>query len=130
MLKITARHLLTTMLSTLCTLMVVACGNGGDASNTGSPAGGLSGGDGTAALSWTPPTTNIDGSALLDLAGYRIYYGTESQSYTEVKVVENIGVADTIIDGLQAGTYYFAATAIDTSGNESAFSNEVFKTIQ
>ena len=34
------------------------------------------------------------------------------------------------VTGLNSGTrYYFAATAFDTSNNESAFSNEVFKDI-
>ena len=27
-------------------------------------------------LNWTAPTTNTDGTALTDLAGYKIYYGT------------------------------------------------------
>ncbi|MDE2050811.1 MAG: putative Ig domain-containing protein, partial [Gammaproteobacteria bacterium] len=35
-----------------------------------------SGSTGTAAVSWTAPTTNSDGSALTDLAGYHVYYGT------------------------------------------------------
>src|SRR5438309_11629995 len=30
---------------------------------------------GTATLSWLAPTTNTDGAALTDLAGYVIYYG-------------------------------------------------------
>src|SRR5690606_15160435 len=32
-------------------------------------------GSGSARLSWTPPTENLDGSALTDLAGYVIQYG-------------------------------------------------------
>ena len=31
---------------------------------------------GSMSLSWTPPTQNTDGSALTDLAGYKLYYGT------------------------------------------------------
>src|SRR5690606_39089874 len=31
---------------------------------------------GSVTLSWTPPSENEDGSALTNLAGYRIYYGT------------------------------------------------------
>ncbi len=41
----------------------------------------LSAGDAT--LSWDPPTTNADGTPLTDLAGYRIYYGTSSGSYSQ-----------------------------------------------
>jgi len=34
-----------------------------------------------ATVSWIPPTTNTDGTALTDLAGYKVYYGTVSWSY-------------------------------------------------
>jgi len=83
---------------------------------------------GQAILSWDPPATNTDGSALTDLAGYKIYYGTSSGNYSTVITVGNVttytitGLTDNI-------TYYFATTAYDSSGNESAFSNEVSKTI-
>ena len=87
----------------------------------------LSAGDAT--LSWDPPATNADGTPLDDLAGYSIYYGTSSGSYSQ-----NIDVGDTttyIVAGLTEGlTYYFAVTAYDTSMNESDYSNEVSKTIQ
>ena len=86
----------------------------------------LSAGD--AILSWDPPTTNADGTPIEDLAGYNIYYGTSSGSYSQ-----NIDVGDVttyIVAGLNDGTYYFAVTAYDTSGNESEYSNEVSKTIQ
>ncbi len=40
---------------------------------------------GTATLSWTPPTQNTDGSPLTDLAGYRVYWGTSSGNYPELR---------------------------------------------
>ncbi len=78
-------------------------------------------------LSWDPPTTNADGTPLTDLAGYKIYYGTESGNYTNHLDVGN--VTTYTLTGLQPGTYYFAVTAYDTSNNESDFSNEVSTTI-
>ena len=36
--------------------------------------------DGSITLSWTAPTENEDGSALTDLAAYKIYYGTSPGS--------------------------------------------------
>lgn len=84
---------------------------------------------GSATLSWSPPTTNADGTALNDLAGYKVYYGTSSGSYQNPIVINNPGIASYLVDALPAGTYYFAVTAFDTSGNESAFSNEASKTI-
>ncbi|NIQ37675.1 MAG: hypothetical protein GTN81_03695 [Proteobacteria bacterium] len=68
-------------------------------------------------LAWDPNTEP-------DLAGYRIYYGTASGQYTDF-----VDVGDTTtyrLGSLQDGvTYYLAATAHDTSGNESDYSNEV-----
>jgi hypothetical protein len=83
---------------------------------------------GQATLSWEPPATNIDGTPLDDLVGYKIYYGTLSGNYTEDIDVGN--VTEYTIDNLTDGiTYYFVATAYDISGNESGYSNEVNKLI-
>lgn len=83
---------------------------------------------GDATLSWDPPVTNTDGSPLTDLAGYKLYYGTTSGNYSNNIDAGNITTyqINNLTDGL---TYYFAAAAYDTSGNESSFSNEVSKTI-
>lgn len=70
-------------------------------------------------LSWDPNTEP-------DLAGYKVYYGTSSHNYTETIDVGNTTTYQ--ITGLSEGTYYFAVTAYDTSGNESDFSDEVSKT--
>ena len=40
--------------------------------------------EGSATLSWMPPTENADGSALTDLAGYRIYYGRNPNTLNPV----------------------------------------------
>jgi hypothetical protein len=59
-----------------------------------------------------------------DLAGYKIYYGTQSGSYTSTINAGKAGTA--AIDNLQTGrTYYIAISAYDTSGNESEKSSEV-----
>jgi len=79
-------------------------------------------------LTWDPPTTNEDGTPLEDLAGYKIYYGGSSRDYTVSIDVGNVTIYR--IDNLPPGTYYFAATAYDTSGNESDYSNEVSKMLE
>jgi len=78
-------------------------------------------------VAWTAPTTNTDGTPLTDLAGYKIYYGTTSGNYPNSI---NAGkVTSYAFNNLTSGTpYYFVATAYDTTGFESAFSNEVAKT--
>lgn len=67
-----------------------------------------------------------------DTAGYRVYYGTASGSYAQARGAGlNAGNATRYTaTGLVAGrTYYFAVTAYDAAGNESAFSSEVSKSI-
>ncbi len=84
---------------------------------------------GFAILSWDAPTTNADGTPLTDLAGYRIHYGTSSGNYSQNINVGNVSTYT--LDNLPEGfSYYFATTAYDATGNESAPSNEVSKTIQ
>jgi IPT/TIG domain len=59
-----------------------------------------------------------------DIAGYRIYYGTASRLYNWFVDVGN--VATYTVTGLpeDGGTYFFAATAYDTSQVESTYSIE------
>ena len=67
-------------------------------------------------LQWDAPTSDAD--------GYKVYYGLSSESYD---VVLDVGKALSVaISGLVDGlAYYFAVTAYDASGDESAFSNEL-----
>jgi uncharacterized protein YjdB len=82
---------------------------------------------GDATLAWNAPTTHVDGTPLTDLAGYKIYYGTASGSYTTVIDVGN--VTTSVVGNLTSGTYYFAVTAYDVYGSESGYSNEGSKVI-
>jgi hypothetical protein len=86
--------------------------------------------NGTASLTWVPPTTNVDGSALDDLAGYKIYYGSASNNYSHTIDVKNPGIASYVVENLSKGIHYFAVTAYDTAGNESGYSNEAYKIIE
>ena len=84
---------------------------------------------GTADVSWTPPTTNTDGSTLTNLAGYNIYYGTSPNALNQQVQVSNVGVTNYVISGLTTGTWYFAVTAYTSTGTESGLSNVASKTI-
>ena len=72
---------------------------------------------GQVTLAWDPDTDP-------GLAGYKLYYGTQSGNYS---LVVDVGNSTTYLaSNLQAGTtYYFAATAYDTAGLESGYSNEI-----
>lgn len=62
------------------------------------------------------------------VTGYRVHYGTAPASYTSHVDVGN--VTSCVISGLLDGlTYYFAATAYDSDGNESDYSLAVNYTV-
>jgi len=83
----------------------------------------------SATLSWTAPTQNEDGSTLSDLAGYKIYYGRSSGSYSNEIRITNPSVTTYVVDNLTADTYFFSATAFNAAGTESRFSTEVMKAV-
>jgi len=106
-------------------------GGSGDNGDTGDGEGSDPGSDpapdNSITLAWNSPDANSDGSDINDLAGYKIYYGASSGNYTQSIDVGNITSA--AISNLSSGTWCFATTAYDTSGNESEYSNEACKTI-
>jgi hypothetical protein len=58
-----------------------------------------------------------------DISGYRVYYGTSNRDYGLPIPVD--GTEYSIAGLVTDVTYYFAVTAVDTSGNESGFSEEI-----
>ncbi|HEY3517014.1 MAG TPA: putative Ig domain-containing protein [Gammaproteobacteria bacterium] len=78
---------------------------------------------GQALLSWTPPTQNTDGSPLTNLAGYRVYWGLTPGSYANSVTVNNPGIATYVVDQLTPAQWYFAVTALSSTGAESGYSN-------
>ena len=84
---------------------------------------------GRATLSWTAPTQNTDGSTLSNLAGYRIRYGTSASSLSNTIVINNVSVTTYVVENLSPATWYFAVTAVTSSGSESNNSNVASKQI-
>jgi hypothetical protein len=76
-------------------------------------------------LSWQAPTDNADGTALVDLKGYKVHYGASSKSYSSTIQVSNPGLTTYVVENLVAGKYYFAVTAYNSAGVESSLSPEV-----
>ncbi len=69
-----------------------------------------------------------DANSEADLAGYKLYYGTEQANYSELVDVGSVN--SYIVQNLTEGqTYYFVLTAYDRSGNESAPSDEATATV-
>lgn len=80
-------------------------------------------------VSWTEPTTNVDGTRLTDLAGYRLYYdvadvGCSGSTFEDIPAADATPAPDSTVSypltELFAGTPYFVSvTAVDVSGNTS-----------
>jgi hypothetical protein len=75
-------------------------------------------------VAWDPPTNNVDGTALTDLGGYKIYWGHHPGTYDTNHDVGNV-TADAVTFPGMTGLIYFAATAYNTNNVESDFSAEL-----
>jgi hypothetical protein len=80
-------------------------------------------------LTWTAPTLNEDGSALTDLSGYMIYWGTTPGIYPNSAKIDNPGITTYVVEGLVAGTYEFVATAFNSADEESRYSAPATRTV-
>ncbi len=84
---------------------------------------------GSATLSWSVPDRNTDGSPLTNLAGYRIYYGTDATALAYSATIDSPETTSFVVSNLDSGTWYFAIKAYNTAGTESDLSNLASKTI-
>jgi hypothetical protein len=75
-----------------------------------------------ATLAWDPPAVSTD------VTGYMIHYGTVSGAYSQAIDVGKT-TSYTVSNLSDGKTYYFAATAYNSAGQKSVYSNEVNKVI-
>jgi hypothetical protein len=82
-------------------------------------------------LSWSPPTQNSNGTALTNLAGYTLHYGTTSEDYTGSIEITNPAATSYVVSDsdFPPGTYYFAISAYNAQQVSSSFSGEVAVTL-
>jgi hypothetical protein len=73
-------------------------------------------------VSWQPPAQNTDGSALTDLAGYQIKYGTDPSALSQTIQIANPGLTTYVITNLAPGTYYFGMSSYTVTGTQSDLS--------
>jgi hypothetical protein len=73
---------------------------------------------GAVTLAWDPNSPSEE------IAGYRLYYGSESRNYTSVIDITN-GTLKKISKLDKGYHYYFAVTAYNQEGQESDFSEEL-----
>lgn len=145
-------------LLSICALSLAACGGGGDESDSrfgyqteggdrgegereggGSGGSGGSGGGGTiptgngsATVSWTIPTSRMDGSALsmTEISGYKVYYGISPSNLIGLVTVNDPYQQQQVLSGLATGVpFYFGVSLVDINGLESPVSKLVSKTM-
>jgi fibronectin type III domain protein len=106
-------------------LQLVGCGGGVSTATSGGSAGVFPTGAGVATVTW-------DANTEPDVIGYRVYFGTSAGNYQQARGagIDVSGRTNYTVTGLASGMrYFFVVTAVDASGNESAFSREVSKDI-
>lgn len=83
----------------------------------------------TATISFVPPTQNTDNTALTNLAGYRLLYGTTPTSFNLSKSYTDPTATSVQIQPASAGTYTGVLRAINAVGVESDNSNTTTFTV-
>ncbi len=101
-------------------LAVAGCGSAGSASSASSP--GSASNAHSVTLSWGPSASPV--------IGYNIYRGSQSGGpYARVNSSpqQSVSYSDNAVQ--PGSTYFYVVTAVDTSSQESAYSNEASATI-
>ena len=130
----TLRRLRHGVVGTAILLGIAACGSAGVSNGTATASSsgngeGVAGGNGTATLTWTPVMQNTDGTLLLDLAGYKVFYGPSATVMNIVAELPDPSQTSFVVPNLSAGTWYFTVAAYTISGTQGAISNVGTKTI-
>jgi hypothetical protein len=89
----------------------------------------IAGATGTATLVWQKPSQNTDGSALVDLAGYIVKYGTDPASLSQTVTLTDPAATRHTLQSLGRGTWYFTVASLTSTGVESDLTPMVNKTI-
>jgi hypothetical protein len=72
---------------------------------------------------------NTDGTALTDISGYLVYYGTSPTNLEQSRSVPGAGNTSYVVSDLAPGTYYFAVATLNSTGVASVVSNAASKTV-
>ncbi len=86
----------------------------------------------TATLSWTPPTTNLDGTPLTNLAGYEVIHDVAPIGPSpgdEVIPVNDSSATGAVVGNLAPGTHHFTVKAVNSAGLKSEPSNMATKVV-
>ena len=85
---------------------------------------------GMVTVNWSIPTQNTNGTPLVNLAGFRIYYGTSANNLSQNRQIENPSVSSYVLPNLAPGTWYIGISDYTATGIESSLSNIASTTIR
>lgn len=76
-------------------------------------------------VGWIPPTVNVDGSIITDLAGYTVQFAMASSAdaFNAAATVNNAGAESAVFDAPAGQTILIRVQAFDRNGNTSAWSD-------
>jgi len=83
----------------------------------------------SATLEWVAPTTNTNGTPLVNLSGYQIHYGSSADAMTQTVQISDPTQVTYKITGLSPGTWYFEIVAYNSVNLSSSASGVVSKSI-
>jgi hypothetical protein len=66
----------------------------------------------------------------LNLAGFRVYYGTNASDLSQSEQIANPGVTSYVLTNLTPGVWYIGLADYTSSGAESSLSNIASTTVQ
>jgi ELWxxDGT repeat protein len=79
----------------------------------------------SATVSWTPVTLTTAGTPLMNLGGYKIYFGASPLALTSIIDVPDPTISSYVVPNLTPGTLYFAVAAYTSDGFDSGLSTIV-----
>lgn len=85
--------------------------------------------NGSATVNWTIPTQNTDGSALTNISGYQILYGTNPGALSQTVQITNPTLTTFVVENLSPGTWYFALKTVATGGQLSLQTNAASRVV-
>ena len=61
---------------------------------------------GAVTVNWSTPTQNTNGTPLVNLAGFRIFYGTDPNNLSQSAQIANPGLTSYVLSNLALSTWY------------------------
>jgi hypothetical protein len=84
----------------------------------------------TVTLNWAAPKKRTDGSPLVDVRGYTIYYGVAADHLPHHLFVSGAVVTSAVIEDLPPATWYFALRTVTRDDSQSVLSGVVSKRVR